>query len=105
MTLYNGADASRPDLATLPADTQILAGYIGGDTPHVWDSVEWNQFLEIHPQIRFLPIYVDSNAAFNTGTELAKAAVSAALDRGWAPFQANRRIIVIDCEENTNYEY
>lgn len=105
MTLYNGADASKPDLATVPPNTQILAGYVGGDTPHVWLPDEWNEILETQPQTRFLPIYVDSNASFTNGTELAKAAVSAVMDRGWAPFQPNRRVIVIDCEENTNYQY
>jgi|SRR5215469_9226375 len=105
MVLYNGADASRPDVATLPSGTQIICGYVGGDTPHVWTLDEWNEFLEVDSAVRFLPIYVDSNASFNSGTDLAKAAVNAVKERGWAPFQANRRVIVIDCEENTNYEY
>lgn len=105
MTLYNGADASTPDLATLPEGTQVIAGYVGGDTPHVWTVDEWNQFLTVNPSMRFLPIFVDDKASFPSGTDLAMAAVAAVRVRGWAPFQPNRRVIVIDAEENTNYEY
>lgn len=105
MTLYNGADASVPNKATVPHGTQVIAGYVGGNTPHVWTVDEWNQFLTVNNQMRFLPIYVDNNNMFANGTELAKAAVSAVKARGWAPFQANRRVIVIDAEENTNYQY
>lgn len=39
--LVTVADAAYPfDLATLPADCRAVAGYIGGDTPHVWTFAE-----------------------------------------------------------------
>lgn len=35
------ADAAYPfDLSTLPPDCKAVAGYIGGDTPHVWSLAE-----------------------------------------------------------------
>ena len=36
---------------------------------------------------------------------MAKAAVDAVTQKGWAPFAEPRRIIVIDAETNTNYDY
>jgi hypothetical protein len=55
MTL-NMFDASTPP-ATAPADFEAAAGYIGGDTPHVWTSAEWDRFRHLYK----LPVYVRSN--------------------------------------------
>lgn len=103
--LYNGIDAAFPLVANAPADTQIVAGYIGGDAEHVWKPGEWNQFLPVFPSVRFLPIFVDDSHLFSNGRELGDAMCVAAMKRGWAPYQPNRRIIVVDAEENTDYQY
>lgn len=41
----------------LPRDAGGVAGYIGGDTPHVWTLDEWRRF----GSMRKLPIFVRSN--------------------------------------------
>lgn len=41
MTLILVADASNPfDLSLLPPGVRAVAGYVGGDTPHVWSNTE-----------------------------------------------------------------
>jgi hypothetical protein len=49
-------DASTPP-GSAPAGFDIAAGYIGGDTPHVWTATEWNRYRHLLK----LPIYVRSN--------------------------------------------
>src|SRR5258706_15218366 len=49
-------DASVPP-ASAPAGYRAVAGYIGGDTPHVWTKAEWRRFDQL-PQ---LPIWGRSN--------------------------------------------
>src|SRR5258707_6133543 len=49
-------DASVPP-ASAPAGYRAVAGYIGGDTPHVWTEAEWRRFAQLHQ----LPIWVRSN--------------------------------------------
>jgi len=51
-------DASVPP-ASAPAGYRAVAGYIGGDTPHVWTDAEWKRFDGLHK----LPIWVRSNPA------------------------------------------
>ena len=51
-------DASTPP-ATAPAGYRAVAGYIGGDTPHVWTDAEWHRFRGM----RKLPIWVRSDPA------------------------------------------
>lgn len=53
-------DASRPP-AIAPGGYRAVAGYIGGDTPHVWTAQEWQRFGNL-PK---LPIYVRSDPAAN----------------------------------------
>jgi len=53
-------DAGNPGTASLPKGYSAVAGYIGGDTPHVWTADQWARFKGI-PK---LPIYVDD---FKTG--------------------------------------
>ena len=52
---YKMLDTSNPGTAKLPAGYHAVAGYIGGDTPHVWTDAQWGQFRGV-PK---LPIYVD----------------------------------------------
>src|SRR5258708_14891264 len=40
-------DASEPP-APAPAGYRAVAGYIGGDTPHVWTDAEWRRFARLH---------------------------------------------------------
>ena len=100
MTLYNGVDAAFPG-AALPAGTQILAAYIGEptdpgppDTPHIWTAAEWNSYLTVAPQLRFLPVYVHNYA----GDAVADAtnAANAATELGWIPGKG--RLIAFDLE-------
>jgi hypothetical protein len=101
--LYNGADASVPSKATLPAGTQIVAGYIGGDTPHVWTASEWNQFTGV----RYLPIFVDDKESYANGTALGSAMARAAVARGWYPSDDSdpHLVLVVDAEITKAYEY
>ena len=57
-------DASTPDVS-LPADAKIVAGYIGGDTPHVWTYSQWRFF----GRLKKLPIYVVSNPSGRNATQ------------------------------------
>jgi hypothetical protein len=92
VTLYNGADASRPG-APLPIGTHIVAGYVGDpglqgqpDTPHIWTQDEWNLYLDpaspLHvPGIRALPIYTHDYGG-NPALDAINA-VTAMKDLGW----------------------
>lgn len=47
MTLVHVADAAYPPaLATLPADLFAIAGYVGGDTPHIWSADERQTYID-----------------------------------------------------------
>jgi hypothetical protein len=65
------------DAAAPPADAaevskyQVAAGYIGGDTPHVWTKAEWDRFAHM----RRLPIFTRSDPAGHSGTADAFAAL------------------------------
>lgn len=48
-------DTSDPGTSSLPKGYSAVAGYAGGDTPHVWTREQWARFEGI-PK---LPIYVD----------------------------------------------
>lgn len=56
-----GFDASIPP-ATMPRDTRIVFGYIGGDTPHVWTPDEWKRY----GKRRKVPIFVPKIAVGQT---------------------------------------
>ena len=65
-------DASTPP-SSAPSGYRAVAGYIGGDTPHIWTDAEWKRF----GRLRKLPIWVRSNpSAVN-----AQADAFAALER------------------------
>lgn len=51
-------DASVPPTSA-PGGYRAVAGYIGGDTPHVWTEAEWKRFGRLHK----LPIWVRSDPA------------------------------------------
>jgi hypothetical protein len=51
--LIRMSDASVPP-EKLPKGTRAVAGYIGGNTPHVWTKKEWQQY----GRIKKLPIWV-----------------------------------------------
>lgn|SRR6185437_8776051 len=67
-------DTSNPGAAMLPAGYKAVAGYIGGDTPHVWSPQQWKQFKGV----RKLPIWVDD---IKTGPAAGEA-------DGWACLEA-----------------
>ena len=71
---YKMLDTSNPGTSGLPAGYKAVAGYIGGDTPHVWTAKQWAQFKGV-PK---LPIWVDD---FKTGSAAGEA-------DGWACLQA-----------------
>lgn len=61
-----------PPPASLPAGTQGIAGYIGGDTPHVWTAAEWAQYKQPYR----LPIFTRSPASAAQAVPDAAEAVS-----------------------------
>jgi len=63
------ADASQPP-GDPPAGAQVIAGYIGGDTPHVWTPADWHQYKGL----RKLPIFVRSQRGNGTGDGFAALA-------------------------------
>jgi hypothetical protein len=63
-------DAAFPP-AKAPAGYSAVAGYIGGDTPHVWSHEEWARF----GSLRKLPIYVRSSGG-NAVADATSALIS-----------------------------
>lgn len=71
-------DTSNPAGLSLPRGAAAVAGYIGGDTPHIWTRTQWQQFGRL-PK---LPIWVRSNVPNNIrSAPLATADAFAALTR------------------------
>lgn len=111
--LFRGVDAAYPG-AALPTGTRILAAYIGipgrgnasPDTPHIWAPAEWNHYVELHPELRLLPMYVHNYADGQPEVDAANA-VASAIELGWSPGLRGEadRIIVIDVETLVDYEY
>lgn len=88
-------DAAYPPPA-IPAGVTGIMGYIGGAATHVWMPKEWAPFASI----RQYPIWVaDLN---ESATSQGMAAVKAAEALGWAPREADTRVIVIDMEASAN---
>lgn len=85
-------DASLPPGRPYPGCAAV-AGYIGGNTPHVWTLAEWLMFHDLAQ----LPIWVGYREADPVGH--ARSAAAAARKRGWAAFhQPKWRAIVLDQE-------
>lgn len=92
MGLARMFDASIPPSSPYPG-AQAVAGYIGGDTPHVWTSDEWRRFSHLYQ----LPIWVADNNI--DPLSQAKAAAAKAQALGWTPRNGtNWRAIVADRE-------
>jgi hypothetical protein len=65
-------DASTPPMIAPPGYAAV-AGYVGGDTPHVWTISEWERFAGL----RKLPVYVHSQRTkVTTGHDDAMLALS-----------------------------
>lgn len=71
MTLLTCYDASRPPAS--PPLTDMVAGYLGGDTPHVWTPDEW---ARQHTRYR-LPIYVRDGLGAGAGMNSGNRALAA----------------------------
>jgi hypothetical protein len=79
----------------MPPGCTFAAGYIGGNTPHVWTKGEWNRFARISG-VRLFPIWV---ADFATDpVRSAKNAVAAMRKLGWSPGRA----LVYDTEDTVD---
>jgi hypothetical protein len=95
-------DASIPPASPYPGCTAV-AGYIGGNTPHVWTRRQWNEASD-NGRLAVLPIWV----GFGEGdpVEHGKEAAAAAVARGWVPHHSPRwRAIVADVEALSETEW
>jgi hypothetical protein len=63
-------DASTPPVKW-PTGFSACAGYIGGDTPHIWSKKEWEQF----GRRKKLPIWVQNHPNVNMAEQEAFAAL------------------------------
>jgi hypothetical protein len=91
VSLLHGFDAAYPPVKPYP-NTQVAAGYIGGNTPHVWTLAEWLRFKDLLQ----LPIWTGFHEDDPVGH--AKQACAAAHAHGWAPHAVARRVIALDQE-------
>jgi len=88
-------DASVPPNSPYPG-CRAVAGYIGGNTPHVWSAAEWNRASD-NGRLAQLPIWVAFGETDPVGH--AKQAAAAAVSLGWAPHHSpDWRAIVADVE-------
>ncbi len=98
MTLYRMFDASTPPAEPYPGCAAV-AGYIGGNTPHVWTLAEWQRFAAL----RQLPIWVAGlGAGSKSSVQQGAEAVRKALSLGWRAHAHDRRAIVCDMETAVN---
>lgn len=107
MELFNGVDGAYAG-GPLPAQTRILAAYVGvageagaPDTPHIWTTDEWNEYLHQDPGLRALPIYTHNYPG--DARECAHNAVDAILALGWRPGVG--RLLAVDLETLVDEEY
>jgi len=89
--LHHMFDAAYPPLEPYPG-CQGVAGYLGGNTPHVWTLDEWLRFKDL----RQLGIWVADLGASAADSGAAAAAAAKAL--GWRPHAETTRAIVLDLE-------
>lgn len=89
-------DSAWPDNPA-PAGDQVVMGYIGGDTPHVWSLADWNS----QPARYRIPIWTRDNPGGYSGTTEAQAAL-AKLDSLGAPRGIT---VVIDFELAQDADY
>lgn len=95
MTLYQMFDASSPPPTPYPG-SHAVAGYLGGNTPHIWEVPEWDRFAGL---VQF-GIWV--GAAEGDPVGHGNAAVQAAHNLGWRPNAPLRRAIICDIETEQN---
>lgn len=100
MTLFHMFDASQPP-EHAPAGFAAVAGYLGGNTPHVWTLDEWNRF----PDLRKLPIWVKDGDGYHAGEVAGESAAMAAHRLGWRSFADHRRAIACDMETSTDASF
>lgn len=98
MTLFRMFDAAWPPSSAYPG-CQAVAGYIGGNTPHVWTPAEWGRFAGL---VQF-PIWV--GAGRSDGAYDGQAAAGEMHALGWNPGSPNRRGCVLDMEGQVNPGY
>jgi hypothetical protein len=91
-------DASIPPAQAYPGCVAV-AGYIGGNTPHIWTIPEWQRFGAL---VQF-PIWV--GAGRSDGAYDGQAAAGAMHAHGWNPGSPNRRGCVLDMEGQVNPGY
>ena len=91
MGLYRMFDAAYPPLQAYPG-CQAVAGYIGGNTPHVWTSAEWQRFANL----RQFPIWV--GYLDRDPTADGNAAVMAMQRLGFRQNAPDRRAVILDKE-------
>ena len=96
MSLEYMFDAAYPSEKPYPGCAAV-AGYIGGNTPHVWSLAEWQRFAHL----RQLPIWVAYGMSL-PAVEQAKRAAAAAVALGWAAHHAVERVIALDEETATD---
>lgn len=97
MTLRWMYDASTPPAS--PPHWHVAAGYIGGDTPHVWTKAEWLA----QPAPELLPIFTASNRADSAAAAVTdNGAIHAALEALGVPYGAT---VVVDIETRVYTAY
>lgn len=91
MTIRHMFDTAYPPSTPYPG-TQAVAGYVGGNTPHVWSLSEWLRFSHL----RSCPIWTGygETRPEAQGVEAGRAARAL----GWKPFARVRRLLVDDRE-------
>lgn len=89
-------DAATPP--PIPPHWHVAAGYIGGDTPHVWTEAEWDaQWSPCR-----LPIFVHTGADTSADAESDARSIVDALHRLRVPRNAS---VVVDTETGTYHTY
>lgn len=91
-------DASQPPGKPYP-NCEGVAGYIGGNTPHVWTADEWNH-ASGSGVLRMLPIYVGAGITDQDPLTLAVDAAKKAVDLGWRAYW--HRYVALDMETDTH---
>jgi hypothetical protein len=88
-------DAAFPPSKAYPG-TRAVAGYIGGNTPHVWTADEWNKASD-GGNLAQLPIWVGYQE--NDPVQHAQDAAAKAVALGWTAHHPSEwRAIVLDVE-------
>ena len=89
-------DASTPP-SSAPPGYRAVAGYLGGDTPHIWTDAEWKRF----GSLRKLPIWVRSDP----GAVNAEADAFAALEGLYGLRVSRGTTIALDLETAVDSGY